>query len=83
MTAFNDLADLIADEEKAATAAFIGQHIAAIKDTPDGPVRARIFAAAMLIGSSELWTHLEDGATVAAQLRRLADRFEADGQPQQ
>jgi hypothetical protein len=37
----------------------------------------------MLIGSSELWTHLEDGATVAAQLRRLADRFEADGQPQQ
>lgn len=78
---FQDLAALIADEEKAASAHAIGQRIAAIEAQPDGPIRARIFAAAMLIGASELWAQLEDGATVAHQLRRLADRFDGIGQP--
>jgi hypothetical protein len=78
---FQDLAALIADEEKAASAHAIGQRIIAIEGQPDGPIRARIFAAAMLIGASELWAQLEDGARVAAQLRRLADRFEAACQP--
>jgi predicted Zn-dependent peptidase len=80
---FHDLASLIADEEKGAASALIGQRIAEIKGKPDGPIRARIFAAAALIGSSELWSTLEDPATVAGQLRRLADRFEGMGQPRQ
>ena len=76
---FQDLASTIADEERAAVSHLIGQHVAEIRDQPDGPVRARIFAAAALIGSAELWAHLEDGETVANQLRRLADRFDTAG----
>lgn len=81
MIPFADLAALIADEERAASAHAIAQRIAAIEDQPDGPIRARIFAAATLIGGAELWVHLEDGATVATQLRRLADRIEAGSGP--
>jgi hypothetical protein len=78
---FQDLTALIAEEEKAASAHAIGQRIIAIEGQPDGPIRARIFAAVMLIGAAELWAQLEDGETVAHQLRRLADRFDGIGQP--
>lgn len=81
MTPFQDLAAVIADEERAASAHAIAQRIATIEDQPDAPIRARIFAAAMLIGSAELWARLEDDSTVADQLRRLAGRFDAAGQP--
>lgn len=76
---FQDLAATIADEERAAVSHLIGQHVTAIRDQPAGPVRARVFCAALLIGSAELWAHLEDHATVATQLRRLADRFDTAG----
>lgn len=80
-TPFQDLAATIADEEKGAASKLIGERLATIEDMPDGPIRARIFAAAALIGGAELWAHLEDGATVATQLRRLADRIEAGTGP--
>lgn len=80
-TPFTDLAAVILDEEKAAVARSIAERLAAIQDQPDGPVRARIHAAAAMIGGAELWAHLEDASTVATQLRRLADRIEAGTGP--
>lgn len=81
MTPFEDLAATIGDEEKAAVAGTIAERIAAIQDQPDGPVRARIFAAASMIGSAELHAALEGPQATATQLRRLADRFEASAGP--
>ena len=43
---FNDLATVIADEEKGAASKAIVQRINIIEQMPDGPVRARIYAAA-------------------------------------
>jgi replicative superfamily II helicase len=76
MSAFNDLSGLIADEEKGAVTLAIRQRLAAIKALPDGPVRARIFAASAMIGGAELFAALEGRVSTAKQLRRLADRIE-------
>lgn len=77
MTPFQDLAAVILDEEKAAVAHLIGQHVTAIRDNPDGPLRARVFAAAAMVGGAELHSALEGPEATARQLRRLADRFDA------
>ena len=76
MSVFNDLAGVIADEEKGAVSLAIKQRLAAIKALPDGPVRARIFAASAMIGGAELFAALEGNVSTAQQLRRLADRIE-------
>lgn len=76
MSAFNDLAGVIADEEKGAAALAIKQRLTAIKALPDGPVRARIFAASAMIGGAELFAALEGRVSTANQLRRLADKIE-------
>ena len=81
MDAFQDLAATIADEEKAAVARSIAERLAAIQDQPDGPVRARIHAAAAMIGGAELHAALEGPQATARQLRRLADRIEAGQGP--
>ena len=74
---FNDLASLIAVEEKAAVSNALAARIEAIQDLPDGPVRARIYAAACLVAGVELMGQLEGPQAAAHQLRRLADRLEA------
>lgn len=76
MSAFDDLAGVIADEEKGAVTLAIAQRIDTIKALPDGPVRARIFAASAMIGGAELFAALEGTDAAATQLRRLADRIE-------
>lgn len=81
MTPFQDLAATIADEEKSHVARSTAERIAAIQDQPDGPVRARIFAAASMIGGAELHAALEGPQATATQLRRLADRIEASAGP--
>lgn len=74
---FNDLASLIAVEEKLAVTHALAARIEAIQDLPDGPVRARIYAAACLIAGAELMGQLDGPQAAAHQLRRLADRLEA------
>lgn len=76
MTAFTELAETIALEEQSAFANTLSARIEAIKDLPDGNVRARIYAAAALIGGAELMQHLEGTEAAARQLRALADRLE-------
>jgi hypothetical protein len=76
MTAFTELAEVIAIEERAAFANALADRIHAIKDLPDGPIRGRIYAAAALIGGAELMQHLEGTEAAARQLRALADRLE-------
>lgn len=80
---FEDLADVIVEEEKAAFANALAARISTIKEMPDGPVRARIYAFAALIGGAELAAELEGAGPAAAQLRRLADRLEANQGPLQ
>lgn len=75
-TPFHELAAVIADEEKGAASKAIAQRIATIEQMPDGPVRARIYAAAMLIASAELWAELDEPRSVACQLKQLAARLE-------
>lgn len=77
MTPLEELASLLADEEKGAVSLALAGRISAIKDRPDGPVRIRIFAAASMIGGAELMAQLEGPEAAARQLRRLAERFEA------
>lgn len=72
---------VIADQERASVAKSIAERIAAIHDQPDGPVRARVFAAAAMIGGAELHAALEGPEATARQLRRLADRFDAEAAP--
>lgn len=80
---FEDLAGVIVDEEKAALANAMAARISTISGMPDGPVRARIYAFAALIGGAELAAELEGAGPAAAQLRRLADRLEAKRGPLQ
>jgi hypothetical protein len=80
---FNDLAGLIAEEEKAQVANVIATRVGTIQAQPDGPIRARIFAACALIGGAELMSELEGPEAAAKQLRKLADRLEAGAGPLQ
>ena len=81
MNEFSHLAELIADEEKGAVSVAIAGRIGEIKGRPDAPMRARIYAAAQMIGGAELMAELEGHAAAAAQLRRLADRLDAAAAP--
>jgi hypothetical protein len=84
MTEHNELQNLleiIRDEEIGNASATIGGRIAAIEQMPDGPVRARLCAAAFLTASYQMATLLEGNEATARQLRRLADMLDADGKP--
>lgn len=76
-----DLVSVIVDEEKAAFANALATRITALNRVPDGPLRARVYAFAVLMGGAELTAELEGTGGAAAQLRRIADRLEAAGKP--
>jgi hypothetical protein len=78
---FNDLTTVIADEEKGAASKAIAQRIKIIEQMPDGPVRARIYAAAILIGGAELFANFEGDEAVHDQLIKLAGRFKSKSEP--
>lgn len=78
---FNDLATVIADEEKGAASKAIAQRIKLIEQMPDGPVRARIYAAAILIGGAELFANFEGDEAAHDQLIKLAWRFKSKSEP--
>lgn len=76
MTPFQDLVETLTLEEKAAATNAVAVRIQQIENRPDGPLRARIFAAATLIAGAEIMQELEGPAAAAAQLRKVADRLE-------
>ena len=77
MTADNDLIEHLRDEETCAAAHAIASRIEAIENLPDGPVRARLCAAAFLMAGRQMLMMLEGDAATVRQLRRLADEIEA------
>ena len=78
---FNELATVIADEEKGAASKAISQRIKLIEQMPDGPIRARIYAAAVLIGGAELFAKFEGHDAIHDQLIKLAERFKSTSEP--
>jgi hypothetical protein len=80
-TPFHELATVIADEEKGAASKAIAQRIEIIEQMPDGPVRARIYAAAILIGGAELFANFEGDEAAHDQLIKLAWRFKSKSEP--
>ena len=68
----------IRDEEHGAARAAIQTRIAAIENLPQGPLRARLCAAAHLTGGYQLMMALEGDAATIRQLRRIADMIEAE-----
>lgn len=79
-TPFNELADLIATEEKAAFANDLARRIDVLKDMPDASVRAQIYAACALIGGAELMAEVSGKDFAVRQLRLLADKLEIRGE---
>jgi len=77
MTADNDLIEHLRDEEHAPAANAIAQRIEAIEHLPQGPLRARLCAAAHLMGGYQMMQLLEGDAETIRQLRRIADQIEA------
>lgn len=77
MNELNEFFATLADEERAAASAHLASRIDGMADHDDGPIRARLFAAATLVAGAELHAALESPQAAAAQLRRLADRIEA------
>ena len=74
-----NLLEIMRDEEIGNASATIGGRVAAIEQMPDGPVRARLCAAAFLTASYQMAAILEGNEATARQLRRLADQLDADG----
>ena len=68
----------IRDEEHGAARAAMQTRIAAIEHLPQGPLRARLCAAAHLTGGYQLMMALEGNAATIRQLRRIADMIEAE-----
>lgn len=66
----NELFGIITDEEKAAASAHIRGRIEAIQNQNDGPIRARLFAAATLVSGAELFARL-DSLQPAAEMQHL------------
>ena len=79
MTARDDLIEHLRDEETAAAANAIASRIEAIEHLPDGPIRARLCAAAFLMAGRQMMMMLEGDDATIRQLRRLADQIEAQG----
>lgn len=77
MTEQDHLTAIIRDEEHGAAAAAIASRVAAIEALPDGPLRARLCAAAHLTGGYQMLRILEGDEVTVRQLRRLADMIEA------
>ena len=77
MSEFNEFFATLADEERAAASTHLASRIDGMADQDDGPIRARIFAASILIAGAEMFANLDSPQAAAAQLRRLADRLEA------
>jgi len=67
---------IIHDEEHGAAANAIQLRVEAIQQLPDGPLRARLCAAAHLTGGYQMMQILEGDAATVRQLRRLADMIE-------
>lgn len=76
-----NLLEIIRDEEIGNASATIGGRIAAIEQMADGPVRARLCAAAFMTASYQMVALFEGNEATARQLRRLADMLDAKGQP--
>lgn len=72
-----NLAGILADEERGAAAKAIADRIAAIENLPHGPTRARLAAGAFLSVGYQLLRLLEGDSETARQLRRMADMIEA------
>ena len=77
MSELNEFFATLADEERAAASAHLASRIDGMADHDDGPIRARLFAAATLVAGAELFASLDSPQAAAAQLRRLADRLDA------
>jgi len=77
MNELNEFFATLADEERAAASAHLASRIDGMADQDDGPIRARLFAAATLVAGAELFANLDSPQAAAAQLRRLADRLDA------
>jgi hypothetical protein len=77
MTEQDTLTAIIRDEEHGAAAQAIQARIDAIQHLPQGPLRARLCAAAHLMGGFQMMQLLEGDAATARQLRRLAAMIEA------
>lgn len=68
----------ITEEEKEAVFAHIRNRLETMGAQNDGPIRARIFAASTLIAGAELFAEFQGKEAASEQLRRLADRIEAE-----
>ncbi|MBS4011992.1 MAG: hypothetical protein KGZ72_14705 [Roseovarius sp.] len=79
MTEQDHLTAIIRDEEHGAAAGAIASRIEAIQHLPQGPLRARLCAAAYMAGGYQMMRLLEGDAETARQLRRLADMIEGQG----
>lgn len=79
MTSLEELAEVIALEEKQAATLALSDRINQIKGLPEARLRARIFSAALMIAGGEAMTELEGLKAAAAQLRRIADRLDDKG----
>lgn len=82
MNELNEFFATLADEERAAASAHLANRIDGMAHQDDGPIRARIFAAATLVAGAELFSKLDSPKAAATQLRRLADRLESLDAPQ-
>lgn len=72
-----NLAGILADEERGAVAKAIAARIAAIENLPHGPIRARLCASAHLAAGVELLRLLEGDLEAIRQLHRTAAMIEA------
>ena len=58
----------------------LARRIDVLKDMPDAPVRAQIYAACALIGGAELMAEVSGKDFAVRQLRLLADKLEIRGE---
>jgi hypothetical protein len=79
MTEQEHLIEHLRDEERAAAANAIQGRIDYIQHLPQGPLRARLCAAAHLTGGYQMMMALEGNEATVRQLRRVADMIEAQG----
>ena len=71
------LLQIARDEEHGAAVAAVGGRIAALEQMPDGPLRARLCAAAFMTCGYQTMCLLEGDEATARQLRRIADLLDS------